>query len=110
MQSVNTQMPSVDMLLTAETAPAYANGVGALDGASHAVEVDGGNLNYAFRVSCADGNSIFLKQTPGFVKARLLHSALCVDSTVWRTHIRSHTPPQSSRVVRSTLVPLAARC
>ena len=70
MQSVNTQMPSVDMLLTAETAPAYANGVGALDGASHAVEVDGGNLNYAFRVSCADGNSIFLKQTPGFVKAR----------------------------------------
>ena len=75
MQSVDTQMPSVDMpsvdmLLTAETAPAYANGVGALDGASHAVEVDGGNLNYAFRVSCADGNSIFLKQTPGFVKAR----------------------------------------
>ena len=50
--------------------PAYANGVGVLDGASHAVEVDGGNLNYAFRVSCADGNSIFLKQTPGFVKAR----------------------------------------
>ena len=51
MQSVDTQMPSVDMpsvdmLLTAETAPAYANGVGALDGASHAVEVDGGNLNY----------------------------------------------------------------
>lgn len=56
-------------LLTAESVPAYVASLdGVLPEASTAVEISGGNLNYAFRVSDAQGASVFLKQTPGFVK------------------------------------------
>lgn len=55
-------------LLTTETLPAYLAPLLSADaGPLTVVEIPGGNLNYAFRVS--DGAAdLFVKQTPGFVK------------------------------------------
>lgn len=68
-----------DGLLTVATAPGYVKdklgvptGFGTapfqLDGELTAVEITGGNLNYAFRVKNAAGQSIFVKQAPDFIK------------------------------------------
>ena len=54
-------------LLTIDTAPEYVRTAGVLGDASSATEISGGNLNYAFEVSNGT-RSVFLKQTPGYVK------------------------------------------
>ena len=63
-------MMSSDLpLLTADTASAYVAALpGVLPAAITAVEIGGGNLNFAYQVSDGAGASVFLKQTPGFVK------------------------------------------
>ena len=58
-------------LFNVDTLPAYIANAGLLREAGNltAVEISGGNLNYSFRVSGNDsGQSIFVKQTPGYVK------------------------------------------
>lgn len=61
-------MASTPPLLTAETAPDYVRALpNVLQDASSAKEISGGNLNYAFEVSNGS-KSVFLKQTPGYVK------------------------------------------
>ena len=68
-KNIFTPLSMSEFLLTTETVPAYVASLnGVLPEASTAVEISGGNLNYAFRVSDAKGASVFLKQTPGFVK------------------------------------------
>lgn len=64
----------IDELLSVTTLPAYISSLRLFpDGATlSASEINGGNLNYAFRVtvqSCGtELQSVFVKQTPGFVK------------------------------------------
>lgn len=61
-------------LLTEETVGAFvakqlaAGEVFHADAVLTAEEINGGNLNYAFRVKDGGGRSVFVKQAPGFVK------------------------------------------
>ena len=54
-KNIFTPLSMSEFLLTTETVPAYVASLnGVLPEASTAVEISGGNLNYAFRVSEAD--------------------------------------------------------
>jgi len=62
-------------LLTVDTVPAYVSehmdklsGALSSTGTLSAVEVNGGNLNYAFCVKDDEGKSVFVKQAPDFIK------------------------------------------
>jgi 5-methylthioribose kinase len=57
-------------LLTCETVGPYAAALDLVSSAAApvAVEIEGGNLNYAFRVTLSSTTSVFVKQAPGFIK------------------------------------------
>tara|TARA_B110000208_G_scaffold36661_1_gene48604 strand:+ start:272 stop:1396 length:1125 start_codon:yes stop_codon:yes gene_type:complete len=56
-------------LLTTATAAGYVASLDILDSATTASEIEGGNLNYAFRVSSSTSTaSVFVKQAPNYIK------------------------------------------
>ena len=57
-------------LLTCESAGEFAASLDLVASATApvAVEIEGGNLNYAFRVTLSSTTSVFVKQAPGFIK------------------------------------------
>jgi len=79
-------------LLTKLTAPDFVSSLGLLPPTPtlEASEIDGGNLNFAFRVfDSASGASVFVKQTPGYVKvlgpgAKLSDQRLVTERRAYR--------------------------
>lgn len=84
-------------MLTTETAPEYVRSTGVLSDASTASEISGGNLNFAFEVTNGT-RSVFLKQTPGYVKvlgpeAKISDERLDLEHATyaeWASSIGSH--------------------
>ena len=78
-------------LVTTKTAPAAvakfpkAMSVFSKGSELSAVEIHGGNLNYAFQVTNSASQSVFLKQAPDFIK--------CLGPEVRLKHLSTHSRP-----------------
>ena len=107
-------------LLTTETVCAWVVEHAALIGAPvdeqllSAVEIEGGNLNYAWRVSGrSDGFEVFVKQTPDFIKCLGPEAALHRERMVlelafydeWRSVLSSGGDSEQAEQQPSTFVP-----